>query len=333
MQMKCYIVAIVTIYLVIACNELNPHRENIPLEQASGITRHKDHLLLVDDEIHGAYYKYALRGLEKDLIPIDRNRLIRISFGKAFHAQNLESIDVLADGRIVALSGRLRALVGVDGIIAEYDNIAAELGGIGLEGLAVHRINDDKSIIAVLWEGGFISINAVPMAFYKHYGRHPLKPMIFLHKIYNNSRLGGLEDLDVIELQVPLEQVNGETYHFRAPDLVWHHWRNSYKNEIESGFIVLLASESHNPNPTLQKRHMHLWLQRFNRDGRRYGDPFDLRAYLKKTEKTAKFAAANWEGIGWFEEGKRLIIVHDEPSKGIPHAYILDLPEILKAEN
>ena len=39
---------------------------------------------------------------------------------------------------------------------------------------------------------------------------------------------------------------------------------------------------------------------------------------------------ANWEGLGWFESGESLVLVHDKKNKlpdGNPAAVILPLPE------
>lgn len=36
----------------------------------------------------------------------------------------------------------------------------------------------------------------------------------------------------------------------------------------------------------------------------------------------------DWEGLGWYEAGKRLVLVHDTPSKidNILVAFVVDLP-------
>jgi hypothetical protein len=47
---------------------------------------------------------------------------------------DLEAVDILADGRVVALSERLHALVSDGGLVAEYPDFLGEVGGIGLEG-------------------------------------------------------------------------------------------------------------------------------------------------------------------------------------------------------
>ncbi len=55
--------------------------------------------------------------------------------------------------------------------------------------------------------------------------------------------------------------------------------------------------------------------------GRPVGSPVDLKKLVPENIKNA-----NWEGLGWFEFGKSLIIVHDKPPKGVPTAFVIDLP-------
>jgi hypothetical protein len=54
-------------------------------------------------------------------------------------------VDILGDGRIVALSERLRSLISTDDLVVQYDD--------PLAGLAVRRLDADGSQVAVLWEG------------------------------------------------------------------------------------------------------------------------------------------------------------------------------------
>ena len=56
----------------------------------------------------------------------------------------MEGVDVLPDGRIVALSERLHALVGDGGLVAEYPDF---LGGIGLEGLSARAAADGSAVL------------------------------------------------------------------------------------------------------------------------------------------------------------------------------------------
>jgi hypothetical protein len=65
---------------------------------------------LVDDGSNGVYFRLALRGETGPEIVLDPGRLERVELPKAYIATDLEGIDVLADGRVVVLSERLRAL-------------------------------------------------------------------------------------------------------------------------------------------------------------------------------------------------------------------------------
>ncbi len=35
----------------------------------------------------------------------------------------------------------------------------------------------------------------------------------------------------------------------------------------------------------------------------------------------------NWEGMGWFEEGKSLVIIYDAKPKDPPFAFVIEIPE------
>ena len=59
---------------------------------------------------------------------------------------------------------------------------------------------------------------------------------------------------------------------------------------------------------------------RFDTVGRRLGVPLDLNEVLPESLRQR-----NWEGLGWYEAGKRLVIVHDSPPPGIPTAYVIDV--------
>ena len=63
-------------------------------------------------------------------------------------------------------------------------------------------------------------------------------------------------------------------------------------------------------------------LQRFTIAGKPVGTPLDLNKGVPPHLKRA-----NWEGLGWFEEGKSLVLIHDKPPEGPPTALIVDLPD------
>ena len=78
----------------------------------------------------------------------------------------------------------------------------------------------------------------------------------------------------------------------------------------KNGFIVLLSS-SRSPRGLklpASARFGPKVLQRFDLRGEPVGEPFDLGLPLKQAGSTI---ARNWEGLGWFEPGKKLMLVFD----------------------
>jgi len=305
--------------LLLVCAQTNAQERTKTLEEASGITRQGDYLLIVGDGDPGAYYKFPLSRNQGPEIPIDPGRATRVALPKASLALDLEAIDVLADDRIVVLSERLRALLGKNGVIADYDNPLSDFGNRGLEGLAVRRLRDGSSRVAVLWEGGYPEYKDVPAQLQTHVGRLPLRPVVWVHDLKAGeagTEVKSKNAVQVIELEVPkLGGREPQAQRFRAPDLVWHKQRGN-----AWGFIVLLSSQTSpkEGNP----EYVHMWLQRFRADGRPLGKPLDLKAIIP-----AQLKGANWEGLGWFEEGKSLVLIHDKPPKGPPTAFVVNLPD------
>lgn len=292
------------------------------VEEASGITRLDDMLLIVGDKTPGAYYTYPLAKTQEPLIPLDPALQTQIQLPEGAAALDLEGIAVLVDGRVVVLSERLRALVGAQGLIAEYGTPLTEFGNRGLEGVAVLPDGQGGSRVAVLWEGGYPEYDQMPEELRHIVGRRPLRPVIWVHTIaYGEAKLRvWSSQVQSIELQVPVpdqtDPPNGQR--FRASDLVWHRWKNQGQDEL--GFIVLLNSENSPVNHKPEYRRYH-WLQRFTLDGKPYGEPLDLKVLLPEDLRDR-----NWEGLGWHVADETLIIVHDAPPSGMPSAYILAIP-------
>ncbi len=292
------------------------------VEEASGITRLDDMLLIVGDKTPGAYFTYPLAKTQEPLITLDPALQTQIQLPEGAVAVDLEGIAVLVDGRVVVLSERLRALVGVEGIIAEYGTPLTEFGNRGLEGVAVSPDDHGGSRVAVLWEGGYPDYDQVPEELRRIVGRTPLRPVIWVHTIGRGEAKLHVWSSSVhsIELQVPVpdqtDPPNGQR--FRAPDLVWHRWKSQSQDEL--GFIVLLSSEN---SPSNRKREFrrYQWLQRFTLDGKAYGEPLDLATLLPEDLRDR-----NWEGLGWQVPNEKLIIVHDAPPYGVPSAYVLVIP-------
>src|SRR4026209_1281572 len=71
------------------------------VEEASGITRLDDMLLIVRDKSPGAYYTYPLAETQEPLITLDPDLQAQIQLPEGAVALNLEGIAVLVDGRVV----------------------------------------------------------------------------------------------------------------------------------------------------------------------------------------------------------------------------------------
>lgn len=290
------------------------------LEEASGITRAGDELLIVGDDNAGVYFKFPLKDVKGPLIEIDPEKVTRVELPEGRLALDLESIEVLADGRVVVLSERLRGLVGAKGLIADYDNPFNEFANHGLEGLAVRPLSKGKSKVAVLWEGGVPKRKNMPREIAEGLGDFHLNPVVLVHAIPKMGSLDKAVDAKPVSLKVPeIVEDDGAVHRFRAPDLVWHEWDQDGDGDKEWGFIVLISSRSLNSKPQYKFR----YLLRFTLDGEPYGEVLNL----DWKGLPDKLKRANWEGLGWFEKGKSLVLIHDRPPKGNPTAFLVKLPK------
>jgi hypothetical protein len=298
-----------------------PAKGPVPgIEEASGLVRLGDDLLVVGDHEPDTYYRVKLEAGESGRIRLSPERLERHRVGPGAFAADLEAIGVLADGRLVVLSERAAALLDARGLVAGYGREVVELGGRGVEGVAVRALPGATSRVAVLWEGGYPEVAVLPAALREHAQGVAMLPLIVVHDLP-----AGAHDVEVgaearlVELDVPLPPGEEPTaQRFRAPDLVWHRLRS---DDPESwGFIVLLSSgwavppapgsieECGKTGPDGRPlRWCHKWLQRFTADGAPFGGPFDLESALPEPLRTV-----NWEGLSWFEPERSLVLVYDE---------------------
>jgi len=283
---------------------------------ASGIVRQGNTLLIAADKVPGAYFQYDLEDEKGPAIPLQPQNLHYRIIPQADLSLDLEGINILADGRIVVLSEALYALINEKGIVAQYPDSFTEFGGLGLEGVAARPNPDQSSAVAVVWEGGYPEPEKIPFQIKEMAREIAFKPLILLNRIPKNETLQHLRnnDLTIVELQVARpEGTEPEAQRFRAPDLVW------YKlSEEEWGFIVLLSSL----NRAEPAEYKYLWLQRFDMQGKPVGEPFDLKKILPDELKPL-----NWEGLGWFEPGKSLVMTYDNLGEESPEAYVVDLPK------
>jgi hypothetical protein len=295
--------------------------EQASLKDASGIARQGNSLLLVDDQIPSAYFRFRLGSTPPHLFLMERGSLEKITWPQAGLAIDLESIEVLADGRVVALSERLRALVDKQGLVAQYEAPLSEIGERGLEGLAVSRLDNGSSRIAVLWEGGYLEGQELSQEVRPLIGFRALRPIIQIHELEAGAR--GLrvptgDGSGLIFLKVPLPPPEEpEAQRFRAPDLVWFAEGLRDKDSSTANFIVLLSSQNALP----ARRYANHWLQRFTSTGDTFGKPFDLDAALPEDLR-----GLNWEGLAWFEKGRSLVTVCETSPHGGPLAFVVPLP-------
>ena len=295
------------------------------ITEASGVTLWNGDLCVVDDSVSGAYFRAPLSGkVNGPLIRLNDLGPVKVELPKVGLLVDIEGIERLADGRIVLLSERLRSLVGEDGLIVEYDYPLTEIGRRGLEGVAVRPLEDGSSRIAVLWEGGYPDVGSLQAQVESRLGPGPFRPYVFVHDLKPGAVAGRVrmeQGVGAFELEVPRpEGIEPEAQRFRAPDLVWHRLRDKGG---EWGFIVLITSQNAVPEPEF----LFHWLQRYDGAGGRIGEPLDLGKLLPP-----HVARANWEGLCWYEAGKKLLLVH-EASRDLPaHVYILDLPRDWQSE-
>jgi len=286
----------------------------VRVREASGVFRSGQSLLIADDSTSGEYFKLTLPVKPARFMLLNDLRPQRMPFRQAGLAIDLEAIGILNDGRTVALSERLRSLVGDAGIIAEYDSLLSEVGKRGLEGLAIRPRPNNGSRIAVLWEGGYPDQQSLPGQLRRE--RTPLVPLVLVHDLPAKGRVGRVRLSDAVatlELQVPKPAGDGPTaQRFRAPDFIWA------KIGADWGFLALISSQDAADKPTFQ----HHWLQRFDMQGRPAGDPLDISA-----QAPAAHRDANWEGLSWFEPGKSVIVVHESGLKLEPAALVIELPQ------
>ena len=274
---------------------------------------------MVDDSVPSAYFKARLDAHPGVVIPLNQLRQERVDLPGIGLWVDLESIDFLADGRLVMLSERLRSMIGAQGRIAEYYYPLSEIGRRGLEGLAVRPLGGGASRIAALWEGGYPDRFSMHPDLEAQLGGKPFRPLIFVHDLTpgeTTDRIRWNSAVAWLTLNPPIP--SGDEPHaqrFRAPDLVWYDW--SGQSRAEPGFIVLLSSQ----NAVERPEFLHHWLQRFDDQGAPVGEALDLADYVP-----VAIGNANWEGLCWYEPGQSLIVVH-EAGRGIePNAFILELP-------
>lgn len=271
------------------------------IREASGVVvKGNDSLVLVGDASPGQIFSIDISKIGTD--KPNGFLLHQITVDNGLHktiggdlALDLESVEILPNGEVVVLSERLHSLVGKNGIVAEYPDAMAEIGGKGLEGVAIGQ----DGIVVVLWEGGFYEQSKLPRpAGFNSTG--PLKPLICIHRIDPDDVEVKCTPNGLISLDVPVPPI--ATQAFRAADLVWG----------GTDSIIVLLSSTNSANNAFKYK----WLQKFKTDGRRIGNPLNLcaRGYLPTELRDGR--DSNFEGMDWYEEGKSVVLINDYKALG-----------------
>lgn len=330
--------------LTAACASAPPAVGGPGVAELSGVARRGDLLLLVGDDDPNVVYEIPLPGDSRAVIPLDASKFRSRRIGGDLDASDLEAVDVLADGRIVALSEDLAAIVDEKGVIVRFGEAMREVGGRGTEGLAVRALPDETSRVAVCWEGGYPSERDLPPDLVPRIAGRSFRPRVAVLDVPAGARdvpLPPLDETFLRELQVPKPPGAEPTaQRFRAADLVWI--RLSAEPE-QWGFLVLLSSEwARRPEEgdegacSKQEnghavRYCYRWLQRFTETGEAVGAPLDLEPYFPD-----ELLFANWEGLGWYRPGESVVLVYDEPvgrpRLDPPIALVLPLPPPWRTE-
>lgn len=349
---------ITVILLIFACMAVISCQDSgRVIKEASGITRNGDELLIVGDDASGRYYEYDIPEYSYKIIPIDPAKVREVKLPGAELADDLEAIGILADGRVAVLSELLHSLIAKPDtdskrytIVAYYNKSFTEFGNRGLEGIAIKREKKDKSKIAVLWEGGYPVSNLIPDELQGCAARKALKPRIVIHEIKSNKKAKKSKQQSfTLDVPVPDDDPFGQRY--RGSALVWFNGADS--NEGNDCLIVLLQSEN-SPGDDKDSRtsFKHKVLQRFDLEGKPFGEPFNIIDQIKSMfeELDEAFYTAigtdmsghvreihqlliksnwediNFEGMGWFIENESLILIYDKHPKDPPLAFIVEIP-------
>ncbi len=332
------------------------------MTEASGLFFQNDTLWIVSDDAPGTVFVYPLAGIPKSgVIPIDTAKLLRRTIPGGKFVSDLESIDRQPDGDFLILSEDLHALCRVETrgsdsqcvLATQFDQTVTELGNRGLEGAAVRTLGDERMLLAVAWEGGYLEFFSIPPQLRNAIGHLALEPIVIIDTLSAKSRLSYLDEpAYYLTLQTPKpDSLKDRGQRFRISDLVWSGQGDSPQN---NGFIALLSSaDSPDIESGQRRRFQYKWLVRFDLAGSPIGSPCDITPLVKNCwEKFAatemsllspslqvnartfgeKVAAANWEnvnweGLAWLEPGTSLVLIYDGSPIDPPFAFVIPLPE------
>jgi hypothetical protein len=308
----------VKILLVALTLSMGAWAQKDQIVEASGVARRGDYLYIVDDSVGGICFRVRLPASPPRMMSLNSLGPDRIKLAGGRLAIDLEGIDFLADGRLAVISERTRTLIGEDDTLVEYDHPFSEFAKRGMEGVTARPIADQGSRVAVVWEGGYPDYPSVPVPLRSWIGRRAIAPFVLIHDLKRNAQNARIRLPDAVaafEVLVPLPPGREPlAQRFRISDLAW---TRLGATGDEWGLIVLMSSQNSTENVAYQYH----WLHRINLKGRLVGRPIDIDAIA-----TGASRGANWEGLGWFEPGKKLVLVHEADPGLEPHALIIDLP-------
>ncbi len=284
------------------------------IKEISGVARYGGRLLFVSDDEPGCYFELKIEDAAAAVIPIDPDKLKRITMKGCEAARDFESITVLADGRVAVLSEDLHALYstttvgGKDwGVLAQFNQTVTEFGNRGLEGAAALALPSGASRIAVVWEGGYPAVTSLPEQIQNALGHSPLQPILVIADVPRNANNLFVNDSASYRvLQTPktkeVEAVSSApilldselpksmepapqtappfAQRYRAPDLVWHIWSDD--KATDTGLIVLLSSENAPLRGSGARReYKYKNLQRYDLQGKLVGNSIEINALVK----------------------------------------------------
>jgi hypothetical protein len=310
---------ILALGIVGACSShAEPKLQELKRFEASGVVRQGDELLLVHDEVPGAFFRLHIESAE-GILTYGADEPRRVNLEELGEARDLESL-AIGDGRVFVLSEERAELLGQGDSRYRYASYAAPIGNRGLEGLAIRPRVGESDLVAALFEGGYLKKSQLKGKLQAQLAGSALDPFVITHALPGvGERLAQAEDPKAERVDLLLGSLPGKVkkgQRFRAVDLVWHPLKDGTWT-----WIVLLSSDA---PPKKSSKHSHLWLQRFDMQGAPLGKHFDLGDWLK--EKGKKYRdQGDWEGLGWWEPGLSLVLA-DDTGKKKSHLAFVPLP-------
>lgn len=282
--------------------------------ESSGIVRRGDSIYVVSDSWTKGYLGYR--------VPVGTSGIIRLAssgpsspleFANGMLPIDLEGIAIGPGDTILVLSEGDRQLLSRTRVIHTFDeDVGPDDGNRGLEGLASRPAPAGHgSEIAAVWEGGY------------HQGPRPpdhiaLPPRLVRLALSADGAVERASDPALLDLQALHEELDqthpGCSYRYRVPGIEWY----------GDGFIVLLSSlRGPDRTDSCAEEYGPKALMRFDLSGAPVGEPYLLREPLERMGDTED---RNWEGLGWWEQDHRLMMVNDDPDPRRTTVAILPLP-------